>query len=79
VYFLTKEEYYTRFYKYLMKSIVFETTELKQPFFETRLHSLKRFATKENLKWLHNKERYLSKDLYNEESLKEARHYVDKV
>jgi len=33
VYFLAKEDYFIRFYKFLMKSVVAETNQLKQPFF----------------------------------------------
>lgn len=41
VYYLSKDEYFTRFYKNLARHVVNESRQLKEPFFNQRVKSLK--------------------------------------
>lgn len=49
-------------FKNLKKNVVEEASQLKKPFFTNRVQSLKVLANKDNLQWLHKKERFLSKE-----------------
>lgn len=54
-------------FKNLKKTAIDEANSLKKPFFSSRVQSLKVFANKDNMQWLHKKERFHSKDQMNEE------------
>mmetsp|Transcript_46872 Transcript_46872/g.34304 ORF Transcript_46872/g.34304 Transcript_46872/m.34304 type:complete len:122 (-) Transcript_46872:897-1262(-) len=66
-----------RFYKYLVKSVVAETRNLKRPFFDQRVQSLKKVATRENLQQLQTKGRFLSRE--SQDSLRDAKFYWNSI
>ncbi|CDW91734.1 cyclic nucleotide-binding domain containing protein [Stylonychia lemnae] len=56
-----------------------ESQRIKEPFFSQRLNILQNQANRENMKWLQQKERYMSRETLSQDTLKECKNVVDSV